>query len=195
MAIFSNPEVNVRRFAASRRIKLGAFLLRFLAFVLCAAAVIAMVTSREHKRVPVAIPGLRSNVGFDRTADYGYSKAFTYIITAATISAAYALLQGARSLSSFYLGLETGGECFSWFTLLGDQVMTYLLLAAGAASTEVVYVGENGIRPTATWIALCVIFSKFCKHVVASIIFTFLATIVFSISTILSAYELFHRYG
>ncbi|KAJ7294250.1 hypothetical protein O6H91_Y270800 [Diphasiastrum complanatum] len=179
MMPFANPEQ-----ARFRRVKVGVFLLRFLAFVLCVAALIAMLTSRQLNAVAVAIPGLE----LENSADYGYSKAFTYIITATSISAAYALLQGARSLTTMSLGLRTG-----WFTLLGDQVMTYLLLAAGAAATEVVYTGEKGQR-TAVWIAQCVIFSRFCKHVIASILFTFVATIVLSISTIVSAYELFHRY-
>ncbi|KAJ7551808.1 hypothetical protein O6H91_06G031800 [Diphasiastrum complanatum] len=181
--------------AHARKVSFAGFLLRVVAIILCVAAVVAMMTSRQHKTIEVPLPTgtFSSNIGVIQTVDYGYSRAFVYIVTATSIAGAYALLQAASSVTSMYLAAKAGGKSKAWLTFLADKMITYLLLAASAAATEVVYVGEKGSR-TASWLAMCVILGKFCKHVLASIIFTYLATGLFSISSIVSAYELFGKY-
>ncbi|WVY94666.1 hypothetical protein V8G54_033754 [Vigna mungo] len=72
-------------------------------------------------------------------------------------------------------------------------VLTYIVLAAGAVSTEVLYLAENGNTAT-TWSSACGSFGRFCNKVTASITITFVAVLCYVLLSLISSYKLFTKY-
>ncbi|QCD79607.1 hypothetical protein DEO72_LG1g3252 [Vigna unguiculata] len=73
------------------------------------------------------------------------------------------------------------------------QVLTYIVLAAGVVSTEVLYLAENG-NTTTTWSSACGSFGRFCNKVTASIVITFVAVFCYVLLSLISSYKLFTKY-
>ncbi|XP_043703758.1 CASP-like protein 1F1 [Telopea speciosissima] len=88
--------------------------------------------------------------------------------------------------------LSLGTVCFIYhrltyfFLFLHDLVMMTLLMAACAASTAIGEVGAHGNSYTG-WMPICDHFGKFCNRVTASLIFSYLAVMMFLVLTVLSA--------
>ncbi|KAK7843388.1 casp-like protein 2a1 [Quercus suber] len=73
------------------------------------------------------------------------------------------------------------------------NVFTYVILAAGAVSLELVYLaykGDTGI----TWSAACVSYGAFCHKATASIALTFVVVACYAVISLISSYKLFSRY-
>lgn len=73
------------------------------------------------------------------------------------------------------------------------QVLTYIILSAGASSMEVVYLAENGDSAT-VWNSACGSFGQFCHKVTASVAITFVALFCYVILSLISSYKLFSNY-
>jgi len=72
-------------------------------------------------------------------------------------------------------------------------VLTYIIVAAGAVSTEILYLAENGNTTTA-WSSACGSFGRFCNKVTASIAITFVAVLCYVLISLISSYKLFTKY-
>jgi len=72
-------------------------------------------------------------------------------------------------------------------------VLTYIILAAGAVSTEVLYLAEKGNTDT-TWSSACGSFGRFCNKVTASVTITFVAVLCYVLLSLISSYKLFTKY-
>lgn len=73
------------------------------------------------------------------------------------------------------------------------QLLTYLILAAGAISTEVVYLAYKG-DASITWSQTCGSFGGFCRKATASIVITFVVTLCYAVLSLISSYRLFSKY-
>lgn len=73
------------------------------------------------------------------------------------------------------------------------QLLTYIILAAAAISTEVVYLAYKGNSAT-TWSETCGSFSGFCRKATASIAITFVVTLCYAGLSLISSYRLFSKY-
>ncbi|KAK1353874.1 hypothetical protein POM88_052239 [Heracleum sosnowskyi] len=81
----------------------------------------------------------------------------------------------------------------AWTFFLLDQVFVYVLLVAGAVSTEVVYLAYKG-DAAITWGGACGSLAKFCHKATATLAITFAVVICYAVLSLVSSYRLFSRY-
>jgi uncharacterized protein (TIGR01569 family) len=73
------------------------------------------------------------------------------------------------------------------------QVFTYLILAAGAASAELLYLAYNGDKEV-TWSEACGVFGGFCRQARTSVAITFGSVVCYIVLSLISSYRLFSAY-
>ncbi|KAA0062961.1 hypothetical protein IC582_016768 [Cucumis melo] len=150
-------------------------LLRLVPMGLCIAALIVMLKNSEA-----------NDYGSVAYSDLG---AFKFLVHANGICAGYSFLSAAVAAMS---PPSTISKAWTLFFL--DQLLTYLTLAAGTVSTEVLYLAYNGDTEI-TWSAACGTFGKFCSKATASVVITFIVVAFYAFISILSSYKLFSRYN
>ncbi|KAI3457578.1 hypothetical protein Pfo_014241 [Paulownia fortunei] len=149
-------------------------LLRILPMALCVVALVIMLKDSH-------------------TNDYGslsYSDlgAFIYLVHASGICAGYSLL------SAVLVAVPRRSTMSrAWTLFLLDQLFTYIILAAGAISTEVVYLAYKG-DASITWSRTCGSTGGFCRKATASIAITFVIALCYASLSLISSYRLFSRY-
>ncbi|KAL5550095.1 hypothetical protein UlMin_000271 [Ulmus minor] len=119
---------------------------------------------------------------------YSHLGAFRYLVHINGICAGYSLL------SAVIVAMpraSTKSQAWTFFIL--DQIMTYLVLAAGAASTEVVYLAYKG-DTAVTWSAACSSFGRFCHKATASVATTFAVVVCYAVLSLISSYKLFSNF-
>ena len=72
-------------------------------------------------------------------------------------------------------------------------MLTYVILAAGTVSTEVLYLASKG-DTAITWSEACVSFGGFCHKALISTVITFVVVICYAALSLLSSYKLFSKY-
>lgn len=72
-------------------------------------------------------------------------------------------------------------------------MLTYVVLAAGAVSAEVLYLAYNGDTST-TWSEACSSFNGFCKKATTSVAITLAAVAFLAVLSLISSYKLFSRF-
>ncbi|KAF7141195.1 hypothetical protein RHSIM_Rhsim06G0183200 [Rhododendron simsii] len=149
-------------------------LLRLLPMGLCIVALVVMLKNSQ-------------------TNDFGslsYSNlgAFRYLVHANGICAGYSLL---TAVVAAMPRPSTMSRAWTFFLL--DQFLTYIILAAGAVSMEVLYLAYNGDEAV-TWSEACVSFGGFCRRSVASVAITFAAVLCYAALSLISSYRLFSKY-
>lgn len=147
--------------------------LRLLPIGLCVAALVLMLKNSEE-----------NDYGSVSYNDLG---AFRYLVHANGICAGYSLL------SAVVVAVPRPTLLRAWTFFFLDQVLTYIILSAGASSMEVVYLAENGDSAT-VWNSACGSFGQFCHKVTASVAITFVALVCYVILSIISSYKLFSNY-
>ena len=73
------------------------------------------------------------------------------------------------------------------------QVLTYIIIGAGAVSTEVMYLAYKGDQAI-TWSAACDSFGGFCHKATASVALTFAVILCYASLSLVSSYRLFSRF-
>ena len=71
--------------------------------------------------------------------------------------------------------------------------MTYIILAAGATSTEVMYLAYKGDEAV-TWSEACRSYGSFCRQAVVAIAVTFVVVLCYAVLSLISSYRLFSKY-
>ncbi|CAJ1960725.1 unnamed protein product [Sphenostylis stenocarpa] len=148
--------------------------LRLLPVGLCVSALVLMLKNSQQNQYG--------------SVDYTDLGAFKYLVHANGICAGYSLFSAVISAMPRPSTMPR-----AWTFFLLDQVLTYIILAAGAVSTEVLYLAENGNTAT-TWSAACGSFGQFCNKVTASIAITFVAVLCYALLSLISSYKLFTKY-
>ncbi|KAF8388656.1 hypothetical protein HHK36_025336 [Tetracentron sinense] len=149
-------------------------LLRLAPMALCVAALVLMLKN--------------SQVNDFGSVSYSDLGAFRYLVYANGVCAAYSLL------SSFYTAVPRSSTMpRDWTLFFFDQVFTYVILAAGTVSTEVVYLAYKGDEAV-TWSEACGVFGGFCRKATASVAITFVAMACYALLSLISSYRLFSNY-
>ncbi|KAK7385649.1 hypothetical protein VNO78_31411 [Psophocarpus tetragonolobus] len=148
--------------------------LRLLPIALCVTALVIMLKNSQQNQYG--------------SVSYTHLGPFRYLVHANGICAGYSL---------FSLVIVALPRLYSmtraWSFFLLDQVLTYLILAAGAASTEVLYLAEKGNMAT-TWGSACRAFGPFCHKATASTAITFVVVLCYVLLSLISSYKLFSKY-
>ncbi|KAL5214853.1 hypothetical protein ABZP36_004005 [Zizania latifolia] len=111
-----------------------------------------------------------------------------YLVYANGLCAAYSLV------SAVYIAVPRPVTLSrSWVVFLLDQVFTYLILAAGAASAELLYLAYNGDKEV-TWSEACGVFGSFCRQARTSVAITFGSVASYILLSLISSYRLFSSY-
>ncbi|XWS16800.1 hypothetical protein CRYUN_Cryun33cG0011300 [Craigia yunnanensis] len=114
--------------------------------------------------------------------------AFKYLVHANGICAGYSLLS---AIIAAMPRPSTMPRAWTFFLL--DQILTYIVLAAGAVSTEVLYLANKG-DAAITWSAACGTFASFCHKATTSVIITFIVVICYAVLSLISSYRLFSKF-
>eukprot|EP00249_Psilotum_nudum_P028850 c38814_g1_i1 orf=233-847(-) len=165
--------------------KIVGVLLRAAAIVLCIVALCLL--ARDKQIVFQNIAGISIKV----SAKHSYVKAFVYLIYANGLAAIYCFL---TVLATAFNLIPTSSRLPSWILFLSDQAVTYVLLAAAAASSEVAFIAKRG-EDKVSWNEVCSVFGHFCNVVAGSLVTTFLSVLLFATLSAMSAHNLFRRYG
>ncbi|TXG66564.1 hypothetical protein EZV62_007839 [Acer yangbiense] len=149
-------------------------ILRLLPVILCVAALVLMLKDSETNEY----------------ASLSYSKlgAFRYLVHANGICAGYSLIAAIISAMPRPITMSQ-----AWTFFFFDQVLTYLILGAGAVATQVLYLADKGDK-TITWSSACDSFGVFCHKATASVVITFIAVLCYALISIISSYKLFTKY-
>ncbi|CAI9754954.1 unnamed protein product [Fraxinus pennsylvanica] len=168
-AIAGEDEMN-----GSTGLRTAETLLRLLPVALCVVALVVMLKDSQN-----------NDFGSLSYSDLG---AFRYLVHASGICAGYSLL------SAIIVAVPRPSTMSrAWTFFLLDQLLTYFILAAGAISTEVVYLAYKG-DVSITWSQTCGSFGGFCRKATASIAITFIVTLCYAVLSIISSYRLFSKY-
>ncbi|GAA0175685.1 dehydrogenase [Lithospermum erythrorhizon] len=149
-------------------------LLRLLPMSLCIAALIVMIKNSQT-----------NDFGSLSYSDLG---AFRYLVHANGICAGYSLLTAIVAVVPRPSSMPR-----AWTFFILDQVLTYIILGAGATSTEVIYLAYKG-DAAVTWSQACGSFGGFCHKATASITLTFVVTLCYACLSLISSYRLFSKY-
>ncbi|KAF1001753.1 CASP-like protein 2A1 [Apium graveolens] len=149
-------------------------LLRLLPMALCLSALLLMLKNSQSNDFA--------------SLSYSDLPAFRYLVHANGICAAYSLLS---AIASAVPRPATMPRAWAFFLL--DQVFTYIILGAGAVSTEVIYLAYKGNAAT-TWSSACVSFRIFCHKATAALVLTFGVVICYTLLSLISSYRLFSKY-
>ncbi|KAH9622982.1 hypothetical protein KSS87_023083 [Heliosperma pusillum] len=149
-------------------------LLRLLPLGLCVAALVVMLNNSET-----------NDFGSVFYSDLG---AFKYLVHANGVCAAYSLLSAVVTAVPRPFTMSR-----AWTFFLLDQLFTYVIIAAGAVSTEVVYLAYNGDKDI-SWSEACGSFGGFCQKATASVSITFIVVVCYISLSLISSYRLFTRY-
>ncbi|CAI8586114.1 unnamed protein product [Vicia faba] len=148
--------------------------LRLFTIGLCVTALVIMLKNSEE-----------NEYGSVAYSDLG---AFRYLVHANGICAGYSLF------SAVIIAMPRPSSMpRAWSFFLLDQVLTYIILAAGAVLSEVLYLAEKGLS-TAAWSSVCGSFGSFCHKIKASLAITFVAVICYILLSLISSYRLFSKY-
>ncbi|EFJ09182.1 hypothetical protein SELMODRAFT_272089 [Selaginella moellendorffii] len=177
-----SPPISAGEQKGCKGLKRTDLMLRFAAFVCCTVTMVVLITDKQTSAIQV--PGF-NNLTITKTVSFDLAKAFVYLVSAAGIGAGYTLLVLVLSIIS-----AERSKAIAWFIFVFDQLITYVLLAAAAASTEVAYMGAHA-PPEASWLKVCSLFGRFCHQLGASLVTSLISTVLFAFSAAISAYYLF----
>ncbi|WOH03079.1 hypothetical protein DCAR_0522471 [Daucus carota subsp. sativus] len=150
-------------------------MLRLLPMSLCIVSLVLMLSNSQSS----------DDFGLLSYSNLG---AFRYLVQASGVCAGYSFL------SALVSALPRPSTMFrAWTFFVLDQVFTYIILGAGAVSTEVVYLAYKG-DAAITWSGACGSLGKFCHKATASLAITFAVVICYAVLSLISSYRLFSRY-
>ncbi|EOY13726.1 CASP-like protein isoform 1 [Theobroma cacao] len=149
-------------------------MLRLVPMALCIAALVVMLKNSQS-----------NEFGSVSYSDLG---AFRYLVHANGICAGYSLLSAIIAAMPRPSTMPR-----AWTLFLLDQILTYIILAAGAVSTEVLYLTNKG-DAAVTWSAACGTFASFCHKATTSVIITFVVVACYVVLSLISSYRLFSKY-
>lgn len=160
--------------AAAARVRPVETLLRAAPLGLCVAAMTVMLRDQQSNEYG--------------TVAYSNLGGFKYLVYANGLCAAYSLV------SAFYTAVPRPATVSRfWVVFFLDQVFTYLILAAGAAAAELLYLAYNGDKEV-TWSEACGVFGSFCRQARTSVAITFGTVLCFILLSLISSYRLFSAY-
>ncbi|CAN8275054.1 unnamed protein product [Cochlearia groenlandica] len=159
--------------------------MRVLAFVLTMVAAIVIGVAKQTKIVPIKVIPTLPPLNVSSTAKASYLSAFVYNMSANAIACGYTAISIAISLIS----KSRRSKGLLMAILVGDLVMVALLFSGTGAAGAIGLMGLKGNKHV-MWKKVCDIFGKFCHQVAASVVMTFVASVVFMVLVVLDAMRL-----
>ncbi|XP_062029093.1 CASP-like protein 2A1 [Rosa rugosa] len=149
-------------------------LLRLLPIAPCVAALLVMLHDSQDNEFG--------------SVSYSHIGAFRFLVHANGICAGYSLLSAIISAKS-----RPPTKSLAWTFFFIDQLLTYIILGAGAVLTEVLYLAYKG-DSTITWSPACGSYGGFCHKATTSVVITFLVVACFVLISLISSYKLFSKF-
>ncbi|KAL6999783.1 hypothetical protein U1Q18_000939 [Sarracenia purpurea var. burkii] len=149
-------------------------LLRLLPMGLCIVSLVVMLKNSQTNEFG--------------TLSYSHLGAFSYLVNVNGICAGYSLLS---AVVAAVPRPTTMSRAWAFFFL--DQILTYVILAAGAVSTEVVFLAYKG-DVDITWGEVCGSFGGFCRRAAASAAITIVVALCYAALSLISSYRLFSKF-
>ncbi|KAJ9566331.1 hypothetical protein OSB04_002297 [Centaurea solstitialis] len=167
-----------------RRVRLAELILRTLICGLALVAAVLVATDTQVKEI----------FTIQKKAKFTDMKALVFLVVTNGIAAAYSLVQILRCVVSMVRGSVLFNKPLAWLIFSGDQLMTYMTVAAIGAAAQSAAFAKLG-DPELQWMKVCDMYGKFCNQVgegVASSVFVCASMVIVSG---LSAFSLFRLYG
>lgn len=162
--------------------------LRFLVAMLSIAALLLLVKDRQ---TVVEDVGSQAVVTEMKLADV--TTGFQYGVYSNGFVAFYCFVLALTSSFGVAGNVRSYGKPGAWILFILDQGFAYILLSAASAFSEVADIAENGSEKSG-WSELCSTFGYFCGLLRASIVITFLSTLLLAAISVISAHQLFRQY-
>ncbi|MCD9559468.1 hypothetical protein HAX54_017427 [Datura stramonium] len=144
----------------SSSMRTAEIILRLLPMGLCVVALVIMLKNSQT-----------NEYGSLSYSDLG---TFQVLVHANGICAGYSLLSAIVAAVPRPITMSR-----AWTFFLLDQILTYVILAAGAVSTELVYLAYKG-DTAVTWSESCGSFGGFCHRATASVSITFIVSLCYA---------------
>lgn len=167
-----------------RRIRITELVLRCL---ICGLALVSALLIGTDSQV-------REIFTIRKRAKFTDMKALIFLVVANGLAAAYSLVQVLRCVVSMVRGTVLFNKPLAWVIFSGDQVMTYLTLAAVSAAAQSAVFSKFG-QTQLQWMKICTLYGKFCNQIGEGIASSVLAGISMVALSAISAFSLFRLYG
>lgn len=167
-----------------RRVRLAELILRTVICGLALLAVLLVATDTQVKEI----------FTIQKKAKFTDMKSLVFLVIANGIAAAYSLVQILRCVVSMVRGSLLFNKPLAWLIFSGDQLMTYMTVAAIGAAAQSAVFAKFG-EPELQWMKICDMYGKFCNQVgegIASSVFVCASMVIVSG---ISAFSLFRLYG
>lgn len=167
-----------------RRVRLAELILRTVICGLALLAAVLVATDTQVKEI----------FTIQKKAKFTDMKSLVFLVVANGIAAAYSLVQILRCVVSMVRGSVLFNKPLAWLIFSGDQLMTYMTVAAIGAAAQSAVFAKFG-EPELQWMKICDMYGKFCNQVgegIASSVFVCASMVIVSG---ISAFSLFRLYG
>ncbi|KAL3521832.1 hypothetical protein ACH5RR_014666 [Cinchona calisaya] len=155
--------------------------------VICGLAVLAAVLIGTDTQV-------KEIFTIKKEAKFTEMKALVFLVIANGMAAAYSLVQVLRCIASMIRGNVLFNKPLAWAIFSGDQLMSYLSLAAVAAAAQSAVIAKLG-QTELQWMKICNIYGKFCNQVGEGIASSLIVSLSMVVLSGISAFSLFRLYG
>ncbi|KAJ1414256.1 Casparian strip membrane protein [Sesbania bispinosa] len=159
-------------------------ILRVLLFVSSVVALAVIVSSDQTELVLFQGRPVR------KPAKFKYSPAFIYFVAAFSVSALYGLISALASIS--VIQKPEFKLKFLLHFIFWDALILGITASATGTAGGVAYIGLKG-NSHVSWIKVCNVYDKFCRHLAGSIAVALFGSIVTVLLIWLSAYTLHSR--
>ncbi|KAL0310779.1 UNVERIFIED_CONTAM: CASP-like protein 2B1 [Sesamum angustifolium] len=170
--------------AVDRRVRVAELVLRSVISGLAILSALLIGTDTQVKEI----------FSIQKKAKFTDMKALVFLVIANGLAAAYSLVQLLRCILSMIRGSVLFNKPLAWAIFSGDQVMSYLMLAAVAAAAQSAALAKLG-QPELQWMKICDMYAKFCNQVGEGIASALFVSISFAVVSAISAFSLFRLYG
>ncbi|KAL0328724.1 UNVERIFIED_CONTAM: CASP-like protein 2B1 [Sesamum calycinum] len=170
--------------AVDRRVRVAELVLRSVISGLAILSALLIGTDTQVKEI----------FSIQKKAKFTDMKALVFLVIANGLAAAYSLVQLLRCILSMIRGSVLFNKPLAWAIFSGDQVMSYLMLAAVAAAAQSAALAKLG-QPELQWMKICDMYAKFCNQVGEGIASSLFVSLSFAVVSAISAFSLFRLYG
>ncbi|KAI5064069.1 hypothetical protein GOP47_0020739 [Adiantum capillus-veneris] len=168
------------------RLRRSELTLRCVAVIASVSALVFLVTDKQTRSFTIYTSTVIQEAVFSDM------KALVSACITLGIVAFYSVLQIVRCLCGPSSTSITPSSATAWTIFLLDQVMTYLILSAAAASAQSAWFSEQG-NEGFKWMKVCYLYKKFCMQVGTGIIGSFVTSVAMVFISAISAFNLFAR--
>ncbi|KAK9051773.1 hypothetical protein SSX86_028401 [Deinandra increscens subsp. villosa] len=171
--------------AVDRKVRLAELMLRSVTFVLALVSVLLVATDSQVQEI----------FTIKKKARFTDMKALVFLVVVNGMVAAYSVVQVLRCGLSMVTGsVVLLTKPLAWVILSGDQLMSYMMLAAlGAALQSAIFAKFS--EPELQWMKTCDMYRKFCNQSGEGIASSAVAWLIMVFVTGISSFSLFRLYG